>query len=110
MFKYTTDIILRIYNAIFLRRRIAHRIYEDVPLTLPSNALLFNTGGGVRLKLRDSSGIKYKNKTSIQVFEHEIEHESRERQQNPSNSYITLNLNRRRYPSKLIIFFFPKIF
>ena len=68
---------------------IAHRVYEDVPLTLPGNAILFNTGEGLRLKLQDSNDINsHRNKTEDDSFE---------RMESSSNDYFTVNLNRQRW-------------
>ena len=68
---------------------IAHRVYEDVPLTLPGNAILFNTGEGLRLKLHDSN--------EMTSHKNETRHESYERIEDPSNDYATVILNRQRY-------------
>ena len=85
------------FNTIYLNTEIlsililsiAHRVYEDVPLTLPGNAILFNTGEGLRLKLQDSNDINsHRNKTEDDSFE---------QLESSSNDYFTVNLNRQRW-------------
>ena len=86
-----------VFNTIYLNTEIlsililsiAHRVYEDVPLTLPGNAILFNTGEGLRLKLQDSNDINsHRNKTEDDSFE---------QMESSSNDYFTVNLNRQRW-------------
>ena len=67
---------------------IAHRVYEDVPLTLPGNAILFNSGEGLRLKLQDSTGMTNQENKTVD--------ESYEQASNPSSNYVSVTLNRQR--------------
>ena len=76
--------------------RIANKVYEDLPITLPHNAILFNDGNVPYLKLRDASGFQYKNKTSITRHQEEYNSDTQETLTSPSSNYITVNLNRQR--------------
>ena len=87
------------YINIFLFRRIAQRVYEDIPLSLPNNDLMFYAGGTPRLKLRDSSRFELRNKTNFKRIEDGGEHGINANNPLPSSNFITVDLNRQRYES-----------
>ena len=68
-----------------------------MPLTLPNNALLLNTGGVPRLKVRESNVIQRRNKTNFTLNQKESDTSSKNNHFNHSSNYITVNLNRQRY-------------
>ena len=81
----------------FIFCRIAQRIYEDIPLSLPNNDLMFYAGGTPRLKLRDSTRFELKNKTNFKRFEDGGGHNLNTNNPLPSSNFITVDLNRQRY-------------